>query len=714
MSGDPNGVGLRHEIDADGILTLTFDRPDSKVNLLDRATLQLLDEILEALARRDDVRGVLVESAKPGHFLAGLDVAVLASLKDAYEAAQGARQGQEVFSRLATSPVPSACLIDGACFGGGAELALACTFRLCSDRPEVRIGFPEVRLGIVPGFGGTQRLPRLIGLKRSLDLVVSGRAIRADEARRIGLVDRIVPTPRLRREALALLAAGARPGARDLGARAVRDLIGRIAPLRRLVVSRVRRRVEARYRPSDYPAPYRVLEAIEAAYSLPLEPGLDVESRIVGDLVPTRTSRNLVVLFEARGALRAESAEIGAAPRKVRKLAVVGAGLMGSGIARLAASREVPVRMKDVGPDAILRGMRGMAEGWADAVRRGRFEPRDAARLAAFVAPTIDDSGISRADLVIEAVVEDLAVKQQVLATVEERISERAVFASNTSTLPIEEIGARALRPERVVGLHFFHPVDRMPLVEVIPGPRTSPEAVATARCFAMFLGKTPVLVRDSPGFLVNRILLFYLNEALRLLGEGVGIDAVDRAMKEFGMPVGPFGLMDEIGLDTLRHAAAVLESAFGKRAGSSGSVLGALAEQGRLGVKSGRGFYRYRDRRRIGTDSHARRIVGSPPRRELPLETVQERLVLSMVNEAAVCLEDGVVREPRDADVAMVFGTGFPSFRGGPFRYIDAEGVPAVVDRLSRLADAHGERFRPAALLREMSRESRTFYRER
>jgi 3-hydroxyacyl-CoA dehydrogenase/enoyl-CoA hydratase/3-hydroxybutyryl-CoA epimerase len=330
----------------------------------------------------------------------------------------------------------------------------------------------------------------------------------------------------------------------------------------------------------------------------------------------------------------------------------------------------------------------------------------------AFIAPTLDDTGLIHADVVIEAVVEDLTVKRRVLAAAEQRLGERAVFASNTSSLPISEIAAQALRPERVVGMHFFNPVHRMPLVEVIAGNLTSPEAVATTHALAIRLGKTPVIVKDGPGFLVNRVLTFYLNEAMRLLVEGARIEPLDAAMTAFGMPMGPFVLLDQVGLDTAKHVGEVLQSAFGARVGNAESPLTAMVAAGKLGQKNGRGFYRYRDGRRTTPASEVYSLFGAAPPRELPPETLQERMVLSMINEAAICLQEGVVREPRDIDIAMVMGTGFPPFRGGLLRHADQVGIPIIADRLSRLADAHGERFRPADMLQHMVREQRRFYR--
>ncbi len=707
---------ITHRIEAGGIVRVTLNSPGARVNLLTSETMRTLDEILIALARRDDVRGLLFESAKPGMFIAGADVEEIAAIDDAYRAAEAARFGQAVFQKIADLRIPSACSITGPCLGGGTELALACTFRVAADTPEVRIGLPEVQIGIIPGFGGTQRLPHLVGLTRALDLVLSGRTVSARTARKMGLVDLVVPTPLLEREALALLErAAADPRGTLRRVRkprgAMTTFLEGLAPWRRFVLSRARKSTEGRVRESDYPAPFRALAAVDAAFALPLHQGLDLEARIVGELIPTRTSKNLIRLFKSQTALKREPDNAVASPRRVRRIAILGAGIMGGGIAQLAADRGIPVRLKDVRQDALLTALRTASGLWRKQIAKGRLDRVEFARRMALVSTTLDERGFSRIDLVVEAVVEDLAVKQKVLAAVEERIGERTVFASNTSSLPIGEIAARALRPERVVGLHFFNPVHRMPLVEVIAGPRSSPEAVATVRAFAVELGKTPVVVRDSPGFLVNRILMLYLGEAMHLLAEGMRIEQVDAAATAFGMPMGPFALLDQVGLDTARHVAGVLEGAFGKRIGAATPVLGALVESGRLGMKTDGGFYKYAAGKRRSVDPKVYSAAKVDRVRELPMETLQERMILAMVNEAAVCLEDGVASEARDIDVAMVLGAGFPPFRGGLLRHADETGIPLVVDRLSRLADAQGERFRPAELLREMAREQRHFY---
>lgn len=705
--------GIRHETGPDGILRIVFDRPGAKVNLLTREVLERLGRLIEESRGDERVKALLFLSGKTGSFLAGVDIDEMAAVKDAWDAVQASRLGQTVLQKIADAPWPSACAIGGACLGGGTELALACTYRIAADGPAVRIGLPEIQLGIVPGFGGTQRLPRLVGLVHALDLILTGRSVDARRAERIGLVDRIVPAPKLEheaREALRAAVAGRRPFVRRHRPLAVLAVEG-IPLLRSRVISNTRRRTAARIAPADYPAPFRALEAVEAAFSQPLPQGLDLEARILGELLPTRTSRNLVWLFRSRAELKRGAGGFQATPRKIRKVFVLGAGVMGAGIAHLVADREIPVRMRDLGWEPLLRGLRSARRSWSVEVRRGGLSPQDARTRMAFLSPGVGLDGLGRADLVVETVVEDLAVKQEALAEAEERIGERAIFATGTSTLPVTEIAARALRPERVVGLHFFHPPHRMPLVEVVAGQRTSPEAVVTVHAFALELGKTPVVVRDSPGFLVNRIVMLYVGEAMRLLAEGFRVDAVDSAMRAFGMPVGPFELLDAMGLDSARQAAQILEAAFGKRIGALSAALGALVESGRLGVKGGGGFYRYRDGRRGRTDPRAPGLIGAARRAELPGETLQERMVLSMVNEAAICLEDGVAREPRDVDVAMVLGAGFPASRGGPLRWADAIGLPTVVDRLSRLADAHGERFRPAGLLRDSGKDGKALY---
>ena len=704
-------LGIRYRIDDDGVAWVVFDRHDDKVNLLTPEILEALSGLLNEWRVNEDVRGVLFTSAKPGMFIAGMDVQQIAAVTEAFKAAEGARFGQAVFQKIAGLGKPSACAIGGVCLGGGTEMALACTLRLASDHPKVQIGLPEVQIGIIPGFGGTQRMPRLVGLVPSLDLILTGRKLSARQAKRIGLVDEVVPDAYLDRIAhrRVLGATGSAPRTRNRPL--MMQAIEKIGPLRNMALSKARKKTAEKASPKSYPAPFRALDAIEGAFTLPIEQGLDLEARILGELVPTPTSKNLIWLFKNQSALAKASNAFSVPPRKVRKAAVLGAGVMGGGISQLLANRDIAVRLKDIQQDALLAALHTASGLWGRQVKRRRLSAREANQKMALIAPTVGDTGFRRVDVVIEAVVENLDIKRQVLAEMEARLEERAVFASNTSSIPISDIAAKALRPERVVGMHFFNPVHRMPLVEVIAGQKSSPEALATVHALAVRLGKTPVIVRDSPGFLVNRILMVYMNEALQLLGEGVRIEAADKAMEAFGMPMGPFALLDQVGLDTADHVSGVLAAAFGDRIGAPGPTLGTLVSAGKLGAKNGRGFYRYSGGRRTEPDPDTYNLAAASGAREISAEMLQERMVLAMINETAVALEDRVVREPREVDIAMVMGTGFPPFRGGLLRYADAIGIPIVVDRLSRLADAHGDRFRPAGLLGEMVRGQRRFY---
>ncbi len=705
-------IGIGHRWDDSGILSVIFDRPRESVNLLTPEILQELNRLLDEVRGHPDLRGLLFSSGKPGMFIAGMDVDQIARVEDARQGADAARFGQSVFQKIAELGRPSVCVIGGTCLGGGTELALACTYRIASDGSAVRIGLPEVKLGIIPGFGGCQRLPRLIGLTGALDLILTGRTVNGKRARRLGLVDQVVPEAYLERESVRFLkraidGKAPRRKTRPWYAR----LPEQVGPLRGFILKQARKRTASKVSPRDYPAPFKAIEAIEAAFTHPIPAGLEVEARIIGELIPGRTTKNLIWLFKAQTALKSRRSGLLAVPRKVKRMGVIGAGIMGGGIAQLAADRGIPVRLKDVQYRAILSALQTAHGIWRRKLRRRQITQRELTQKMGFISTTIEDTGWKHVDLVIEAVVENLEIKHEVLAALERRMGERAVFASNTSSLPISDIAARALHPERVVGMHFFNPVHRMPLVEVIAGRRSSPEAIATVQALAIKMGKIPVIVRDGPGFLVNRILTFYMNEAMRLLAEGVRIETADGAMKSFGMPMGPFEVLDEVGLDTAKHVGEVLKAGLGKRVGGDNALLEALVLAGRLGKKNGRGFYRYHDGRRTSPDGDVYGLVGAPAPREIPLETLQERMVLAMVNEAAYCLEEKVVREPRDVDVGMVMGTGFPPFRGGVLRHADAVGIPVVVDRLSRLAEAHGERFRPAESLQTMVRDQRRFY---
>jgi 3-hydroxyacyl-CoA dehydrogenase/enoyl-CoA hydratase/3-hydroxybutyryl-CoA epimerase len=704
-------AALSLEVDGEAVAWLVFDRPGSKVNLLTSGVLARLDALLgeiEVLARQDRVRALIFRSGKSGTFIAGADVSEIAGIPTQEAGYAAARTGQRIFRRIEKLPVPTIAAVDGVCLGGGTELILACGYRLASDRAETRIGLPEIRLGIIPGFGGTTRLPRLIGLSQALPLILTGQAVNATRARRIGLVDESVHPSILMARARAMALAGVRP-VRRKRALALR-LIDETYPGRKLALHRARRSVLEETR-GHYPAPLLAIETIRASIGLPLERAFDLEARALGKLIVTDVCRNLIRVFHLmEGAKKFPHAS---PPRRAERVAVLGAGVMGGGIAQLLANAKVQVRLKDINNDAIARGLQHARDLFERAARRGRLSRREAEQRMDAIAPTLDYSGFGNVDVVIEAVVERMDIKKAVFREVETRVRPDTVLASNTSSLSITEMQSALERPANFCGMHFFNPVHRMPLVEIIRGRDSSDEALATVFALARSLDKTPVIVNDGPGFLVNRILSPYLNEAGWLLQEGAAVDDIDEALLEFGMPMGPLRLLDEIGLDVARHAARVLHDALGDRL-KPAAALAALEGAELLGRKGGRGFYVYDNDEEQGLNKeiYARLAPAVPATRSrLDPDVIRKRTVLAMVNEAARTLEDGIARSPGDVDLAMITGTGFPPFRGGLLRYADSVGMAQLLNSLEELARTVGDRFQPATRIRELAAANRGFY---
>ena len=701
-------------VEEDGLGVLTFDLPGEKVNKFSSAVVAEFADVLVRLAREARIRGLLVRSGKPDVFVAGADVREFASVRPE-DVRTAVERVQSLFEQLANLPYPTVAAINGACLGGGTELALACDYRLMSDAPKAQIGLPEVRLGIFPAWGGVTRLPRVVGLAPALDLILTGRSLDAKRAKRIGLVDEAVPAAilgdfakRFARERLG----GAKPapyrGRQAMAARALEA-----TPIGRGVVFSRAKKTVLETTGGHYPAPLEALEAIEESYGKPVADGLAIEARHIGLVFGGEVQQNLLRIFLLTEDVKRETgvADPAVRPRGVARVGVLGAGVMGGGIAQLAADKGLPARMKDIEPQALAHGFAAAAAVWKESIRKRRLSPRQMARKMDLLSGTLDYSGFSRCDVTIEAVVEKLAVKRAVLKEWEAAVPREAIFASNTSTLPISEIAIGASEPGRVVGMHFFNPVHRMPLVEVIRAERTSDETVATIFGLAKTLGKTPVVVRDAPGFLVNRILAPYLSEAVRLVQEGCRIEDVDAAMTAFGMPVGPLALLDDVGLDVAAKGGEVLQAAFPERLKMGGED--ALAAAGRLGRKNGRGFYDYESGKRRGPAREAYAALRVEPRKESPLPAgvIEARLVLPMINEAAFCLEDAIVEDPARLDLAMIFGTGFPPFRGGLLRHADAIGLGRVFSRLDDLAERLGPRFAPSDLIQRLANERRGFY---
>ena len=702
---------FRLEAHASGIALVWFDDPGRKVNLLDSESLTALRRVLDALRQRTDQsfpRALILLSGKEEQFIAGADVAEFDRLTDPVEAEAKSREAQQLFEEFSLLPYPTVAAINGPCLGGGTELAVAMRYRIASNARKVAIGLPEVQLGILPGFGGTQRLPRLIGLLPSLDLLLTGRGLDSRRAYRMGLVDAVLPHERFPDRAIqwteALLqdSRAVKRRGPPLAAR----IIETIAPLRAWILAQARRRVLSQTH-GHYPAPIEIIRVLRATWGAPSAAGLKVEREAVAKLLFTPESRNLRGLFMLREEAKRTPTTTRARP--VNHVAVMGAGTMGGEIAYLFSSRDMRVRLRDLKTEPLLRSLAHARSLFEREVSRGRMTKAEMERALGRIEPAIDLSGVMSADLVLEAVVEDLPVKQSLFRELETQVPDRCVFATNTSSLSVRAMAKGLKDPSRVVGMHFFNPATRMPLIEVICTDTSDSSMVETVVALARRLGKTPVLVADTPGFLVNRVLMPYLGEAVALVERGQPVRAVDKALRDFGMPMGPLELLDEIGLDVARKVAHVLHDAFGNRLASL-ALIDRLVAAGELGKKTELGFYEYENGRRKGLNP----AIDSATQAEGPLGAHQivDRLVDAMVNEAALALDERVVSRPDDVDLAMVLGTGFPPFRGGLLRYADAAGIGATVERLAR-RQQEGAPSGPCGLLQQMALSGRTFYKE-
>lgn len=721
MATEPNLTVFQLTLRADGIAVATIDVPGESQNTLKAEFVAEATALLDRLERDADVRGVVLISGKPGSFVAGADINMLQACRTAAEATELSKTGQRFFDRLEAFKAPVVAAIDGACLGGGLELALACHGRVCTDNPKTALGLPEVMLGVLPGTGGTQRLPRRIGVPAALDLMLTGKHLDARKAHRLGLVDDVAPATVLLQTAVALahkLRHG-RPAAQRSSALFSVKGLTKLAlegnPLgRRILFQKAREQVLSKTR-GKYPAPLRIIDCVETGASQGFGKGLEAEATHFGELAVTPQARQLMNLYFATTALKKDTgvADPSVRPRPIRKIGILGAGLMGAGIGYVTASKaKIPVRLKDKDAAGLNRGLSHIDRLIQKRLQRRSLAPFDAGQERRRVTPTLDFSGFQSVDLVIEAVFEDLKLKHQMLADIEANCPPATIFATNTSSLPITEIAAAARRPENVIGMHYFSPVEKMPLLEIIATPQTAPEVIATTVEFGRKQGKTVIVVEDGAGFYVNRILAPYINEAGYLLAEGVAIDAIDRALVQFGFPVGPFTLLDEVGIDVGSKVGPILHEAFGERMKPAG-VADKLLADGRYGRKSKKGFYRYEGAKKgeKPVDKSVYAVLGATGDKIMDAKEIVERCVLPMLNEAARCWDEGLIRSPRDGDIGAVFGIGFPPFLGGPLRYADSLGIATLVAKLEQFQQRSGGRFQPAEILTRMAREQRSFY---
>ncbi|UCF20705.1 MAG: enoyl-CoA hydratase/isomerase family protein [Gemmatimonadota bacterium] len=687
---------LRYEV-RDGLAVLTFSRPSSKFNQFTSTIMAALEELLAGIeedVRRGAVRALLLRSGKRGSFIARADIDELAVIDSAAAATEISRRGQSISLRLERLPVPTFAAIDGACVAAGLELALACDFRLASDHPSTRLGLTEVRLGLPPALGGSVRMTRLIGLRPALDLILSGKEVSSRRARKLGLVDQLIPA-----EGFAVRAEARATELVRLGKSRLRRRRGRLkrlfqdGPATRWLVMRLTRRALAAGHKSHYPVLPAALELTVAGLGAPASQAYEREAEAFGRLAVTAECRNLIAVSKDAEAARVRQPP--GQPAIVKRAAVVGADSLGAGIAALLAYQTIPTYLLDTDGARAAAGLERAHELLSIAARRAHWSEDDLESRAASLRGATDYTELRRTDIVLEAVVERIDVKQQLFEQIERHVRPDTVIATNTSAFSVSRLQQRLSHPERFCGLHFFYPAHRMPLVEVVRGANTSNDTLATAFDLAVRLGKTPILVNDSPGFVVNRLLAAYLTEAGHLLQSGLAVDTLDRIMSQFGMPPGPLRLLDEIGLDIVAEVSRTVVAGFGERF-TPAPIMEAVLSEGIIGRKGGRGFYRYRGSKPRGVDRTIQLLIkeqGQPPAEA----EAQERILLAMINEAARTLDDRVVDGPETLDIASILGAGFPPFRGGLLRYADALGRNHILDRLRHYAEAAGSRFQPA-----------------
>ena len=714
---------FQFEVGDDGVAVALMDRAGEPMNTLGPAVFDDFSAIIDRVETDPTIKAVVFGSAKKGNFIAGADIRFFETLTDADVAADAIRELHAMFARIEALHVqhgkPVVAAIDGACLGGGLEFALLASTRIATDDSKTQLGQPEVQLGVIPAGGGTQRLPKLIGIAAALDLILAGKPARPRKAAKIGLVDEVVPREVLydiarkrALEAVGHLDRGGPSVRRFLAPAQLQQLALEQNPVgRRVLFKKAEERMLAETK-GNYPAPERALEALKIGVEQGNDAGFEAEARFFGELVVSPESKALRSLFFASQMLKHATWIAGnVEPRPVNKVGVLGAGLMGAGIATVSTTKAgTTVRKREISDAAVRRGLAYVSKYLAGQVKRRRMKPFEAEQAMNRVTGTTTWAGFGNVDLVVEAVYEDLDLKRKLLVEAEQAIPAGAVFASNTSSLPIASIAAASARPETVLGMHYFSPVEKMPLLEIIVTDQTADWATATAVAFGKRQGKTVIVVNDGAGFYTTRVLIPYMNEALHLLAEGASIEAIDGAMTSWGFPVGPILLSDEVGIDVGAHIAVIMIDAFGDRMAAP-DVMKELVADDRKGRKNGRGFYEYDDKGERGdADETVYTTLGLGPRKEIPEAAIQERIALAFVNEAARCLEDGILQSALDGDIGAVMGVGFPPFRGGPFWYVDQVGASAAVARLDALAAEHGSRFAPAAILREHAAAEKRF----
>lgn len=713
-------TALQIEKRDDGVAIVRMDVPGEPMNTLKSDFVGAFQDLFDELENDDSVKAVVLTSGKKDSFIAGADITMLDAVETADDGERMSKAGHRAMDRIESFRKPVVAAIHGVALGGGLEVALACHARVATDSRKTQLGLPESQLGLLPGAGGTQRLPRQIGVQPALDMMLTGKQVPAKKALKLGLVDDVVPPSILIDTAveLALTRVDQEPPRESFidqlkDKEAITELALAGNPVgRKLLFDQARKQLHKQTR-GNYPAQDLILDVVKTGLEDGFEAGLDAEARGFGQLLTTREAANLISIFFGTTALKKDSGvdDPDVQARPVRKVGMLGAGLMGAGIAYVTtAQAKTPVRLKDKDGDGVLAGLRYVREIIDGRVKRRRLTAREADRLMLQTTGTTSYEGFRDADVVIEAVFEDLSLKQKMLRDIEEVGREDVIFASNTSSLPITKIAEASEHPETVIGMHYFSPVHKMPLLEIIVTDKTADWVTATCVELGKQQGKHVIVVRDGVGFYTSRVLAPMMNEAAHLVAEGVPIEKLDGAMLDWGFPVGPIKLTDEVGIDVGAKVGKIMHDAFGDRL-SPPSGMQRLIDDQRFGRKNGRGFYLYGDKQK-GVDETVYDVLGvAPTNKDVSPEDIAWRCALQFVNEACRCFGEGILRSARDGDIGAVFGLGFPPFRGGPFRFVDQVGSKEILGRLKELEKQHGARFSPAPVLEQIARSDQTFH---
>ncbi len=692
-----------------GILKIVFDTPNSRVNIFNETTGSQLNQLIEELKADPSIKAAFLMSGKGENFIAGADISGIQGISSPEDAYDKSRLGQQLFEKWRELRFPTLAAINGACVGGGLEWALAFSYRMATRNKITRLGLPEVKLGIIPGWGGTVRLPRLIGMKNSLKLILTGQLIDAEKAYKQCLIDEIVSPAVLEQSALTFLKTILRDGDRTiLQRRRKNPARNGFLEKTRLGRSQVRKRAEKdvlKKSQGRYPAPLEALKSASFALDNNLHDALIFEAKKFADLAATTTCKNLIRVYQLTDFVKQGNATDGDID-SVNKIGIVGAGTMGTAIAEQAAKHGHVVRLRDESEAAVLRAFQQISHHLQQRVEKGRISKREAEDCIDQVSFTLDYSGFAKVDLAIETVPEEPILKSEILRKLDKCAQPNAILATNTQSLSVSELAAATGRPAQVVGFHFLNPFLKMPLVEIVRGKETSSETISVVYQLAKRWGRFPIIVEDRPGFLLNRLLSVYWREALEMMATGVPIENIEDAMQDFGMGIRLLELLDRIGFQTAEQIMSTVAASLGDRFPAS-SVLNTLLESGRE-----RGFYPAKNGRKgAGSQRKIYKTLGVKPRRKVVDEEIQDRLIYAMINEAAYCLEEGIVQAPEAIDVAAVFGLGFPPFRGGLLHFADDRGADRIINRLRYFTNAFGEHFSPAPLLSDLATQKSTFY---